>query len=143
MPNHASAHIIGHVGRDPESDTTSTGIPRTRFSVAVNVYTGQAEKETNWYAVTCFGKLAEVAEQYITKGMSVYVDGPQRIRTYEGRDGQPRTSIDIKATELQMLSRDESERPPQPVAQTAQKSAPRPAAKRSAPQDDDDSGLPF
>lgn len=105
MPNHASAHIIGHVGRDPESDTTSAGIPRTRFSVAVNVYTGQAEKETNWYAVTCFGKLAEVAAQYVTQGMAVYVEGSQRIRTYEGRDGEQRTSIDIKATELQMLSR--------------------------------------
>ncbi len=128
MPNHASAHIIGHVGRDPESDTTSTGIPRTRFSVAVNVYTGQAEKETNWYAVTCFGKLAEVAEQYITKGMAVYVEGSQRIRTYEGRDGEQRTSVDIKATELQMLSRDDEAAPPK--------------AKPSQPRADD-GDLPF
>jgi len=139
MPNLATVSIMGHVGRDPESDTTSTGIPRTRFSVAVNVYTGQAEKETNWYAVTCFGKLAEVAAQYVTQGMAVYVEGSQRIRSYEGRDGEQRTSVDIKATELQMLSRDDEAAPP--------KAKPKPSATKSASKPsqprDDDGDLPF
>ncbi len=138
MPNLASVRVIGHVGRDPETDTTVNGAQRTRFNVAVNVPVGGGESEANWYSVTCFGKLAEVAAQYVTQGMAVYVEGSQRIRTYEGRDGEQRTSVDIKATELQMLSRDDDAPPKAKPKPSATKSASKPSQAR-----DDDGDLPF
>ena len=98
--------IIGNVGRDPELRMTPNGRPVCEFSVAVNRVTGKAEdrqEQTDWYRVSCWQGLAERAQQMITKGRLVYVEGRFTPRTYTDREGKERLSLDISASDFQML----------------------------------------
>jgi single-strand DNA-binding protein len=98
--------IIGNVGRDPELRMTPNGRPVCEFSVAVNRVTGKAEareEQTDWYRVSCWQNLAERAQQMITKGRLVYVEGRFTPRTYTDREGKERLSLDISASDFQML----------------------------------------
>ena len=82
--------IIGNVGRDPELRMTPNGRPVCEFSVAVNRVTGKAEdrqEQTDWYRISCWSTLAERAQQMITKGRLVYVEGRFTPRTYTDREG--------------------------------------------------------
>ncbi len=103
------ATLIGNVGRDPEMRYTQAGKPVLNFSVACNRWApsspeGERREETEWFTVVCFGRLAEVASNLVTKGSKVYVEGRIQTRSYEGRDGQPRFVVEVVASELQMLS---------------------------------------
>lgn len=160
MPNYAHITIVGHVGRDPESDTTSGGAGRCRFSVAVNTKAG-GEDATTWYNVTAFGYLSDFAANYVTKGQAVLVEGKFSLREYQGRDGTTKTSPDVTANDIQLLSgRDDSEGgggeyrktsrttnaatnagPPKSASRSTGKGATRSAPAK--PRDDDDSSLPF
>ena len=98
--------IIGNVGRDPELRMTPNGRPVCEFSVAVNRVTGKAEdrqEQTDWYRISCWSTLAERAQQMITKGRLVYVEGRFTPRTYTDREGKERLSLDISAGDFQML----------------------------------------
>jgi single-strand DNA-binding protein len=98
--------VIGNVGRDPELRMTPTGRPVCEFSIAVNRVTGRAEErqeQTDWYRVSCWQGLAERAQQMITKGRLVYVEGRFTPRTYTDREGKERLSLDISANDFQML----------------------------------------
>jgi single-strand DNA-binding protein len=98
--------VIGNVGRDPELRMTPTGRPVCEFSIAVNRVTGRAEdrqEQTDWYRVSCWQGLAERAQQMITKGRLVYVEGRFTPRTYTDREGKERFSLDISANDFQML----------------------------------------
>lgn len=113
MSGISKAQIIGNLGRDPEMRYTPSGSPVTDFSVAVNRRRrgpdGQNIDETDWYRVTCWSRLAEIADQYLHKGTRVYVDGRLQIRRYTGNDGQERTSVEIIANDMVILSpRDEA-----------------------------------
>ena len=104
--------IIGNLGRDPEMRYTPGGTPVTNFSVAVGRrrrgQDDQMAEETDWFRVVCWDKLAEIADQYLKKGMRVYVEGRVQIRKYTGNDGTERTSVDVVANDMIMLSgRDE------------------------------------
>lgn len=93
---------------------TPSGTPVTNFSVAVNRRrpTGGGEyiDETDWYRVAVFGRQAEVADQYLARGMKVLVDGQPRINTFVGNDGVERTNVEINCDNFQMLNtREESE----------------------------------
>ncbi len=104
--------IIGHLGRDPEMRYTPGGTPVTNFSVAVSRrrrgQDGQSVDETDWFRVVCWDKLAEIADQYLKKGARVYIEGRVQIRKYTGNDGVERTSVDVIANDMIMLSgRDE------------------------------------
>jgi single-strand DNA-binding protein len=104
--------IIGHLGRDPEMRYTPGGTPVTNFSVAVSRrrrgQDGQSMDETEWFRVVCWDKLAEIADQYLKKGARVYIEGRVQIRKYTGNDGVERTSVDVIANDMIMLSgRDE------------------------------------
>ena len=82
--------IIGNVGRDPELRMTPNGKPVCEFSVAVNRVTGKADdrqEQTDWYRVSCWSTLAERAQQMITKGRLVYIEGRFTPRTYTDREG--------------------------------------------------------
>jgi single-strand DNA-binding protein len=107
MAGLCKAIIIGNLGRDPEMRYTPTGKPVTTFSVACNrVYTtaeGERREETEWFRISAWGRLAEISSQYLRKGSKVYVEGRIRTRTWEGQDGQKRTSVEIDASDLQML----------------------------------------
>src|SRR5207245_8600303 len=100
--------IIGNVGRDPELRMTPNGRPVCEFSVAVNRVTGRSDggdrqEQTDWYRVSCWSQLAERAQQFITKGRLVYIEGRFTPRTYTDREGKERMSLDISANDFQML----------------------------------------
>ena len=100
--------VIGHLGRDPEMRYTPNGQGVTSFSVASSRrYTtsaGEQREETTWFNVSAWGRLAELCNQYLTKGRQVYVEGAGlAVRSFEGRDGQMRISNDITLTDVQFL----------------------------------------
>ena len=101
--------IIGNLGRDPEMRYSPSGQPMTSFSIASNRrYTtaaGEQREETEWFNCTAFGRLADVCNQYLTRGQQVYVEGRLRSRQYDRRDGTPGFSLDVNVTEMQMLGR--------------------------------------
>ena len=106
--------VIGHLGRDPEMRYTPNGDSVTSFSVASSrryrTRDGEQREETEWFNVSAFGRLADICNQYLTKGRQVYVEGRLSGRTYTDRDGQPRYSLDIRLSEMQMLgSRSDNE----------------------------------
>src|SRR3989440_12884202 len=87
---------------------TPNGRPVCEFSVAVNRITGRSDggdrqEQTDWYRVSCWSQLAERAQQFITKGRLVYIEGRFTPRTYTDREGKERMSLDISANDFQML----------------------------------------
>ncbi len=101
--------VIGNLGKDPEMRYTPNGQSVTSFSIASNrKYTtasGEQREETEWFTVNAWGRMAELCNQYLTKGRQVYVEGRLRSRSYEGRDGQMRFVNEISLTDVQFLSR--------------------------------------
>jgi single-strand DNA-binding protein len=87
---------------------TASGDPVTGFSVAATrryrTRDGEDREETEWFQVSAWGRLAEVANQYLAKGSPVYVEGRFSTRQYTGNDGTERTSNDIRASEVVFLS---------------------------------------
>jgi single-strand DNA-binding protein len=116
-----SITIIGRLGRDPEMRYLPSGDPVTSFSVATdrawNDKNGQRHKETTWFRITVFGKQAEIANQYLSKGKMVLVEG--RLRPdpktggpaiYQRQDGTVGASFEIVANTIRFLSpREEGE----------------------------------
>jgi len=107
MASLSTIQIIGNLGRDPETRFTPAGRQVTSFSVAVsrNVPSndGTRKEETEWFRVSCWGKMAETAEQFLQKGRRVYVSGRFSSRQFQGNDGQTRTSLDVSADQLVLL----------------------------------------
>ncbi len=100
--------IIGNVGRDPEMRYTPNGNPVTSFSVATSRrYTTQGEQreETEWFRVSVWNRLAETCNQYVTKGMKVFVEGRLSSNEWVGQDGEKRFGLDITASEVKFLNR--------------------------------------
>ena len=101
--------IIGNLGSEPEMRFTPNGRPVTSFSVATNRrYTtseGERREETEWFTVVTWGRLAEQCNQYLTKGLLVYVEGRLRTHTWEGQDGQKRSRNEIVADRVSFLDR--------------------------------------
>ena len=99
--------VIGNVGRDPEMRYTPSGQGVTSFSVASNrryrTADGEQREETMWFNVNAWGRMAEICNQYLTKGRQVYVEGRLTTRIFQGNDGQARIANDISLTEMQML----------------------------------------
>ena len=101
--------VIGNLGNDPEMRYTPNGQSVTSFNIASNrryrTADGEQREETEWFRCSAFGRLGETCNQYLTRGQQVYVEGRLRGRSYTDRDGQPRYSLDITLTEMQMLGR--------------------------------------
>jgi single-strand DNA-binding protein len=100
--------IIGNVGRDPEMRYTPSGTPVTSFSVACGWTRtspeGDRREETEWFNVVTWNKLAETCNQYVTKGLKVYVEGRLQTRSWEGTDGQKRSRVEVVANTVMFLS---------------------------------------
>jgi len=99
--------LIGNLGRDPETRYAQGGGPVTNFSVATSENwrdktSGDMQERTEWHNVVCFGRLAEIAGEYLKKGSKVYIEGSLRTSSWE-QDGQKRFKTEIMARELQML----------------------------------------
>lgn len=100
--------IIGNVGGEPEMRYAPSGDPVTSFSVATTRrYTveGEQREETQWFRISAWNRLAENCNQYVTKGMKVYVEGRLSVREYVTQDGQARTSLDVRASDVRFLNR--------------------------------------
>jgi single-strand DNA-binding protein len=100
--------LIGNVGSDPEMRFTPNGNPVTSFRLATNrFYTvdGERRQETEWFSIVAWKKLAELCNQFLAKGRSVYVDGSLRTRTWEGQDGQKRSRVEVIANQVLFLDK--------------------------------------
>ncbi|OGL72074.1 hypothetical protein A3B32_00430 [Candidatus Uhrbacteria bacterium RIFCSPLOWO2_01_FULL_53_9] len=103
------AQVIGNLTRDPELRTTATGQSVVNMGVATNRrYTdknGQQVDQSEFHNVVAWGKLADIASQYLAKGRRVYVEGRLQTREWEGQDGSKRRTTEIVAENLIMLDR--------------------------------------
>lgn len=101
--------IIGNLGRDPEMRYTQGGQAVTNFTVATTrrwtSKDGGKGEETEWHRVVAWARLAEVCNEYLTKGGTVYIEGRIQTREYEDRDGVSKRSTEIVALDMQMLDR--------------------------------------
>ncbi|MEI7427748.1 MAG: single-stranded DNA-binding protein [Betaproteobacteria bacterium] len=100
--------IVGNIGRDPETRVLPSGDSLTNISVATSdrykdKATGEMKETTEWHRITFFGKLAEIAGQYLRKGSQVYVEGKLRTRKYTDQAGVEKYSTEIVADSMQML----------------------------------------
>lgn len=99
--------IIGNLGSDPEMRYTPSGQSVTSFSVASNRRwrnrDGETEEKTDWFRVSCWGNMAETANNYLEKGRQIYCRGRLEARIYDDRDGNTRISLDVTAFDIQFL----------------------------------------
>jgi single-strand DNA-binding protein len=94
--------LIGNLGKDPEMRYTQAGEPIANFSLATNdVWTdksGQRQERTEWHRVEIFGKAAQVAKEYLSKGRSVYVEGSLRYDEWTDKDGNKRNTTRVRVS---------------------------------------------
>lgn len=145
--------IVGNLGRDPESRYMPSGEQVTSIAVATtdrwrDKASGEQREATEWHRVSFFGKLAEIAGQYLKKGSQVYVEGRLRTRKYTDREGIERYTTEIIADTMQMLGsrsgagepvEDRAGAPRQPSSGSTQRQAPSRAPSLSDMDDD----IPF
>ena len=144
------AIIVGNVGKDPEVRYSGSGTCVTVLSVATSEswkdkQTGEQKEKTEWHRVKLFGRVAEIAGEYVRKGSQVYLEGSLRTEEYE-KDGVKRYTTFVVADQIQLLGsrrdgdepRQERARGPARGAQSAPQRAP--AQTASAFEDDD---IPF
>ena len=156
--------IVGNLGRDPEIRYMPSGDAIANIAVATSYKskdrnTGEQKETTEWHRISFFGRLAEIAGQYLKKGSSVYVEGRLQTRKYTDKDGVEKYATDIVAEQMQMLggrqgmggdSMDdgggnsyENSRPAPAPRQQAPAPAPRPAPKPAPNFSDMDDDIPF
>ena len=100
--------IVGNLGADPETRYTPGGDAITNIRVATtdkwkDKASGEMKEATEWHRIAFFGRLAEVAGEYLKKGSQVYVEGQLRTRKWQDKEGQDRYSTEIRADRMQML----------------------------------------
>jgi single-strand DNA-binding protein len=100
--------IVGNLGADPETRYTAAGTAITSIRVATSEswkdkQTGELQEKTEWHRIKFFGRLAEIAGEYLKKGRQVYVEGRLQTDKYTDKDGVERYTTDIIANEMQML----------------------------------------
>ena len=103
--------LIGNLGRDPETRYMPEGGAVTNISIATTDTwkdkSGERQERTEWHKVAFFGRLAEIAGEYLKKGSQVYVEGALRTRKWQDKEGQERYTTEIVASEMRMLGRRE------------------------------------
>lgn len=100
--------LIGNLGRDPEVRYMPSGSAVANVTLATSEQwkdkqSGDQQERTEWHNVVFFGRLAEIAGEYLKKGMQVYVEGSLRTRKWQDKNGQDRYTTEIIANEMQML----------------------------------------
>ncbi len=104
--------IVGNLGADPDVRQTGSGTSITTLSVATtdswtDKQSGEKQERTEWHRVKMFGRLAEIAGEYLKKGRQVYIEGSLRTDKYTDKQGVEKYSTDIIANEMQMLGGNE------------------------------------
>ena len=126
---------IGNLGADPESRVTASGEAVCNISIACtetwrDKATGEKKEMTEWVRVGFFGKLAEIAGQYLRKGSQVYIEGSLRTRKWQDKNGQDRYTTEIRGDVMKMLGGkpDGQQQPAAPRQQTQQRQQSAPPA---------------
>jgi single-strand DNA-binding protein len=103
------AILVGHLGADPESRFTPSGVAVSTFNMATNESwknsEGNYEDRTEWHRIVLYGKAAETANEYMKKGQMAYIEGRIRTRSWEDKDGVTRYTTEILADRFTMLGR--------------------------------------
>ena len=99
--------LVGRLGRDPETRYTGGGQAVANFSMATDESykdkNGERQKRTEWHKIVVWGKLAEIAQQYLKKGSLLFLEGRIQSREWQDKEGQKRTSFEIVASNFRML----------------------------------------
>lgn len=105
--------LLGHVGKDVETRHIDGGSQVSNFSLATSEnYTsksGEKVSNTEWHNIIAWNKLSEICEKYVTKGQQIYVEGSITYRNWEDKDGNKRSTTEIKATSIQLLGKKENQ----------------------------------
>jgi single-strand DNA-binding protein len=135
--------LVGNLGADPETRYTAGGQAITSIRIATSEswkdkQTGEMQEKTEWHRIKFFGRLAEIAGEYLKKGRQVYVEGRLQTDKYTDKDGVERYTTDIIANEMQMLGGNPGEggggmRSGGGGGERPMRSAPAAAASRPAP----------
>ena len=100
--------LVGNLGQDPDTKAMPSGMTVCNLRIATSEswkdkQSGEMKEQTEWHSVALFGRLAEVAGEYLRKGSQVYIEGRLRTRKWQDKNGQDRYTTEITANELQML----------------------------------------
>ncbi len=100
--------LVGNLGQDPDTRYMPSGSAVTNLRIATSEQwkdkqTGEQKERTEWHNVAMFGKLAEIAAEYLRKGSQVYVEGKLRTRKWQDKQGNDRWTTEVVADEMQML----------------------------------------
>ena len=100
--------LIGRLGKDPETKFTQGGVAIARFSLATDEswkdQNGEQQQRTEWHNVVAWRRLAEICGQYLIKGKLVYIEGRLQTRSWEDKEGNKRTTTEVQADKMVMLS---------------------------------------
>lgn len=134
--------LVGNLGRDPELRYTAQGTPVCSFTMATNERkkdkAGEFQDLTTWFRVSLWGRQAETASQYLTKGRPVYIEGRLRVEDWTDRDGRARYTLEVHATDMQFIG-----------GVRGEESSPSPRAEASSSREDkntpeiSDDDIPF
>jgi single-strand DNA-binding protein len=109
--------LIGNLGADPAMRYTPSGRPVTTFRLAASrswkTAEGERRTETEWFNIVAWGNLAEICNQYLSKGQQVYIEGRLQTRRWEDAEGNKRSTVEVVAGEMIMLGdrKDDAELP--------------------------------
>jgi single-strand DNA-binding protein len=99
--------LVGNLGRDPEIRYIKDGTPVANLRLATseswNDPQGQRQERTEWHRIVAWGKLAEIAKEYMTKGRQIYVEGRLQTRSWDDREGNKRYTTEVRADQIVML----------------------------------------
>ena len=100
--------LVGNLGKDPETRYMPSGSAVTNLTLATSEswkdkQSGEAQERTEWHKIAMFGRLAEIAAEYLRKGSQVYIEGKLRTRKWQDKEGKDRYTTEIVADEMQML----------------------------------------
>ena len=137
---------IGNLGRDPETRYLPSGDAVTNISIGISEKwkdkNGDKQEHTEWVKVNFFGKLAEIAGEYLKKGSQVYIEGRIRTRKWQDKEGQDRYTTEIVADRMQMLGGRPASGQSAGGADAGE-SRKQPAKKSGGSFDDMDDDIPF
>jgi single-strand DNA-binding protein len=135
--------IVGYLGRDPEIRYTADGTPVCSFTVATTERkkdkSGDFQDHTTWFRITAWRRLAEIANQYLSKGKQVYIEGKLSQTEYQDRDGNTRTALEVQCSDLQFIGARGDESP----AHREEKPTTRDSAQPEMPSNISDDDIPF
>ena len=130
--------LVGHLGADPESRFTPSGVAVSTFNMATNESwknkEGEYEDRTEWHRIVLYGKAAETASEYMKKGQLAYVEGRIRTRSWEDKDGMTRYTTEVLGDRFTMLGR---------KSENKSTAAPAEAGASAGGEGGDDDDLPF